>query len=69
VGLIRRLISHIDVSVVLFGATAVAAFWFAIQLSWSVVGRPWYSVAWRLLVALGLFGLGFVMIFFTAFGA
>jgi len=69
VGLIHRLISHIDVAVVLFGATAVAAFWFAIQLCWSVVGRPWYSVTWRLLAALGLFGLGFVMIFFTAFGA
>ena len=51
------------------GLIAVAAFWFAIQLSWSVVGKRWYSVTWRLLVALGLFGLGFVMIFFTAFGA
>ena len=53
----------------LFGAIAVAAFWFAIQLCWSVVGKRWYSVVWRLLVALGLFGVGFVMIFFTAFGA
>jgi hypothetical protein len=67
--LANRLISHIDVYVVLFGAVAVAAFWFAIQLCWSVVGKPWYSVVWRLLVALGLFGLGFVMIFFMAFGA
>jgi hypothetical protein len=66
--LTKRLISHLDVSVILFGATAVAAFWFAIQLSWSVVGKQWYSVVWRLLAALGLFGLGFVMIFFTAFG-
>jgi len=47
----------------------VAAFWFAIQLCWSVAGKRWYSVGWRLLLALGLFGLGFVMIFFTAFGA
>ena len=54
---------------ILFGAIAVAAFWFAIQLSWSVVGKQWYSVLWRLLVALGLFGVGFVMIFFMAFGA
>jgi hypothetical protein len=64
----KRLISHLDVYVILFGAIAVAAFWFAIQLSWSVVGKQWYSVLWRLLTALGLFGLGFVMIFFTAFG-
>jgi len=63
------LLSHIDVYVVLFGVVAVAAFWFAIQLSWSVVGKQWYSVVWRLLVVLGLFGLGFVMIFFMAFGA
>jgi hypothetical protein len=67
--LIRRLISHIDLYVVIFGAIAVAAFWYAIQLCWSAVGKRWYSKAWRLLVALGLFGLGFVMIFFTAFGA
>jgi hypothetical protein len=66
--LAHRLISHIDVYVVIFGAIAVAAFWFAIQLCWSVVGKQWYSVVWRLLAALGLFGLGFVMIFFTAFG-
>jgi hypothetical protein len=63
------LISHIDVYVVLFGVVSVAAFWFAIQLCWSVLGKLWYSVVWRLLVALGLFGLGFVMIFFMAFGA
>jgi hypothetical protein len=66
--LVNRLISHIDVYVVLFGVVAVAAFWFAIQLCWSVVGKQWYSVVWRLLVALGLFGVGFVMIFFMAFG-
>ena len=65
----NRLLSHIDVYVVIFGAIAVAAFWFAIQLCWSVVGKKWYSVVWRLLAALGLLGLGFVMIFFTAFGA
>jgi type VI protein secretion system component VasK len=67
-GLSRRFFSHIDVYVVLFGAIAVAAFWFAIQLCWSVAGKRWYSAAWRLLVALVLFGVGFVMIFFTAFG-
>jgi tellurite resistance protein TehA-like permease len=47
----------------------VAAFWFAIQLGWSVMGKQWYSVMWRVLAALGLVGVGFVMIFFTAFGA
>jgi len=67
--LTKGLISHIDRYVVLFGLIAVAAFWFAIQLCWSVVGKQWYSVVWRLLAALGLFGVGFVMIFFTAFGA
>jgi hypothetical protein len=67
--LIQRLISHFDIYVLMFGAIAVAAFWYAIQLCWSVVGKRWYSVAWRLLVALVLFGVGFVMIFFTAFGA
>ena len=65
----RRLISHFDIYVVVFGAIAVAAFWFAIQLCWSVVGKQWFGVACRLLAALALFGLGFVMIFFTAFGA
>jgi hypothetical protein len=64
----HRLISRIDIYAVLFGLVAVAAFWFAIQLCWSVVGKPWYSLIWRLLAALGLFGLGFVMIFFMAFG-
>jgi hypothetical protein len=63
------MISHFDVYVVLFGVVSVTAFWFAIQLCWSVVGKPWFSVVWRLLAALGLFGLGFVMIFFMAFGA
>jgi hypothetical protein len=67
--LIQGLISHIHGYVILFGAIAVAAFWFAIQLSWSVVGKRWYSVLWRVLMALGLFGVGFVMIFFMAFGA
>jgi hypothetical protein len=53
----------------MFGLGAVAALWFAIQLCWSAVGKRWYGVAWRLAVALALFGVGFVMIFFTAFGA
>ncbi len=65
----NRLLSHIDVYVAIFGAIAVAAFWFAIQLCRSAAGKKWYSMMWRLLAALGLFGLGFVMIFFTAFGA
>jgi hypothetical protein len=61
-------LSHFDARMLLFGAIAVAAFWFAIQLCWSVAGKQWYSVLWRLLAALGLFGVGFLMIFFTAFG-
>jgi hypothetical protein len=65
----KLLISHIGIYSVLFGLVSVVAFWFAIQLSWSVVGKPWYSAAWRLFAALSLFALGFVMIFFTAFGA
>jgi len=67
--LFQRLISHVDAYVIFYGAIAVAAFWFAIQLCWSVVGKQWYSVVWRVLAALGLFGVGFVMIFFMAFGA
>jgi hypothetical protein len=55
--------------IVLFGAVAVAAFWFAIQLCWSVARKPWYSVVARLVGALALLGLGVVMIFFTAFGS
>jgi hypothetical protein len=55
--------------VLIYGAIAVAVFWFAIQICWSAVGKRWYSVVWRLVVALMLFGVGFVMIFFTAFGA
>jgi hypothetical protein len=55
--------------VAMFGAVAVAAFWFAIQLCWSVAGKRWYSMVWRLLAALGLLGVGFVMIFLMAFGA
>jgi hypothetical protein len=67
--LISRLVSHIHGSVFFFGLLAVASFWFAIQLSWSVVGKPWYSMLWRLVGAIMLFGFGVVMIFFTAFGA
>jgi hypothetical protein len=67
--LIQRLMSHIDAYVILYGAISVVAFWFAIQLCWSVVGKQWYSVMWRVLAALVLFGVGVVMIFFTAFGA
>jgi hypothetical protein len=67
--LIHRLISHFDIYTVLFGAISVAAFWYAIQLCWLVVGKPWCSKMWRLLAALGLLGVGFVMIFFSAFGA
>ena len=65
--MISRLAAHFSVSTVLFGAVAVAAFWFAIQLCWSAVGKPWYSVAARVAGAVILIGLGVVMIFFTAF--
>jgi hypothetical protein len=67
--LFSRLISHINGGILFFGLLAVASFWFAIQLCWSVAGKRWFSVAWRLTVALALFGFGVVMIFFTAFGA
>jgi hypothetical protein len=67
--LIKLLALHIDGYVVLFGAVAVAAFWFAIQLCWSATGKPWYGVVGRLVGALALLGLGIVMIFFTAFGS
>jgi hypothetical protein len=66
--LLSKLISQIDGNVVFFGTIAVAAFWFAIQLGFSVRGRRWYSVAARLLCAVILVGFGVVMIFFTAFG-
>jgi putative Mn2+ efflux pump MntP len=66
--LLSRLISHIDGEVLVFGALAVAAFWFAIQLGFSVRGRRWQSVAARLAGAAVLIGFGVVMIFFTAFG-
>jgi hypothetical protein len=55
--------------IVLFGAVAVAAFWFAIKLFLSVARKPWYSVVARLVGGLVLLGLGVVMIFFTAFGS
>jgi hypothetical protein len=67
--LIKRLALHIDGWVVLFGAIAVAAFWFAIRLCWSVVRKPWYSVMIRLVVALALVVLGVVMVLYTAFGS
>jgi hypothetical protein len=67
--LIKQLTVRLDWFVVLFGIIAVAAFWFAIQLCWSVVGKPWYSIAGRLVGALALLGLGVLMIFYTAFGS
>jgi hypothetical protein len=66
--LVNSLISHINVKMIFFWLLAVGAFWFAIQLCWSVVGKAWYGVAFRLVGAVALFGLGVVMIFFTAFG-
>jgi hypothetical protein len=66
--LLSRLASHINGNVIFFGALAVAAFWFCIQLCWSVTGKRWYSVVGRLAGALVLFAFGVVMIFFTAFG-
>jgi hypothetical protein len=66
--LFTKLITRINGKMIFFGLLAVGAFWFAIQLCWSVVGKQWYSVAFRLICAVALFGLGIVMIFFTAFG-
>ncbi|MDQ2833538.1 MAG: hypothetical protein M3Y50_07285 [Acidobacteriota bacterium] len=62
------LLARIDVGSVLYGAIAVAAFWFAIQLCWSVVGKRWYGVVGRLACALGLLAVGVLMIFLAAFG-
>jgi hypothetical protein len=62
------LVSHINGKMIFFGLLAVAAFWYAIQLCWSAVGKRWYSAVLRLVGALALFGFGVVMIFFTAFG-
>jgi|GEM_PF-2575618 len=62
------ILARIDLIRALFGVTAMVAFWFGIQLCWSVFGKRWYSVAARLLGALGLLGVGVLMIFFTAFG-
>ena len=67
--MITPLAFQINLYIVLFGAVAVAAFWFAIQLCWSAAGKPWYSVVGRLMGALVLLGVGIVMIFFTAFGS
>jgi type VI protein secretion system component VasK len=66
---LTRLLLAFNGYILLFGAVAVAAFWFAIQLFWSVARKPWYSVVARLVGALVLLGLGVVMIFFTAFGS
>jgi hypothetical protein len=67
--LFRRFLAHIDGTVILFGAVAVAAFWFAIQLCWSVVGKRWYVVVLRLVGAVALVALGVLMIFLMAFGS
>jgi hypothetical protein len=67
--LLSRFFSHIDGDTVFFGLLATAAFWFAIQLCWSVSGRRWYSVLLRLGGVVLLFGFGVMMVFFTAFGA
>jgi hypothetical protein len=66
---LTRLLLALNGYILLFGAVAVAAFWFAIQLFWSVARKPWYSVVARLVGALVLLALGVVMIFFTAFGS
>jgi hypothetical protein len=67
--LFSRLISHINGGILFFGLLAVASFWFAIQLCWTIAGKQWYSVVWRLVGVLALFVFGVIMIFFTAFGA
>ncbi len=65
--MISRFFSRIDGNFIIFGLLAVAAFWFGIQLCWSLGGRRWYSVALRLVGVAVLFGFGVVMIFFTAY--
>ena len=75
--MIARLASHFDYSVLLrldfsvflYGLFAVAAFWLAIRLCWSVRGKRWYSVAAGVVGAVALLGFGTLMIFYAAFGA
>lgn len=62
-------LSRFDFSVFLYGLFAVAAFWLALRLCWSVRGRRWYGVAARLVGAVALLGFGTLMIFYAAFGA
>ncbi|MEO6982526.1 MAG: hypothetical protein ABI072_05365 [Edaphobacter sp.] len=54
---------------VLFGVVAVAAFWCAVQLFWSVRGKRWYSALVRVAGAMVLIVFGVLMVFYTAFGA
>ena len=51
------------------GLLAVAAFWLAIRLCGSASGKPWFSVAARVLGAVVLICFGVLMVFYTAFGA
>lgn len=63
------LLARLNATSIVQGAIAVAAFWFAIQLAWSVAGKRWYSAAGRVAGALVLVGVGVVMIFLTAFAS
>jgi len=66
--LVSRIVAHFNLGFVFFGLLASAAFWFGIQLIWSVSGKPWYNALLRLLGVLSLFALGVVLIFYAAFG-
>ena len=54
---------------IVFGLLAVAAFWLAIRLCGSMGGRPWFSVAARVAMAVVLICFGVLMVFYTAFVA
>ena len=60
--------SHFSAATALFGVLAVAAFWAAIQICWSMSGKRWFSMLGRLVSAVLLIGFGILMVFYAAFG-
>lgn len=64
-----RLAGLANLSTLVFGALAVAAFWAAIRLCSRWRGLPWYAVAARVLGTLVLLAFGVLMVFYAAFGA
>lgn len=58
-----------NLSTLVFGALAVAAFWLAVRLGSRWRGLPWYAVVARVVGAVALIVFGVLMIFYAAFGA